>query len=158
MSVISIETAMQHLRADSEDQVLVEGMLSAAEESACQFMQRRFYADADARSAAISAVPEARIVARLAFKQAQAALEGLEWADDRSSALAEAREVLEESLRECEMQARGILANKAIQAACLLILGHLYENREDAVTGTIATELPMGSRSLLMPYRIGMGV
>jgi hypothetical protein len=51
-----------------------------------------------------------------------------------------------------------ILLNPSVRAACLLILGHLYANREDVVTGTIATELPMGFRSLLMPYRIGMGV
>ena len=51
-----------------------------------------------------------------------------------------------------------MIANDAIRAAILLILGHLYANREEVVTGTIATELPMTSRHLLQPYRKGMGV
>jgi hypothetical protein len=51
-----------------------------------------------------------------------------------------------------------MLINPAIKAACLLILGHFYANREDVVTGTIATAMPMGSQALLTPYRIGWGV
>jgi len=51
-----------------------------------------------------------------------------------------------------------ILINPSVRAACLLILGSLYANREDVVVGTISSELPMGSRSLLTPYRVGWGV
>lgn len=50
-----------------------------------------------------------------------------------------------------------IVVNAAIQAAILLILGHLYANREEVITGTIATEIPKGSRSLLWPHRINPG-
>lgn len=50
-----------------------------------------------------------------------------------------------------------IVANHAIRAAMLLILGHLYANREDVVAGVSVAELPMGSRALLAPYRQGMG-
>lgn len=50
--------------------------------------------------------------------------------------------------------------NDAIVAAILLILGKLYSNREDVVTGTGRTvqKLPDGSQYLLQPYRVGMGV
>lgn len=41
--------------------------------------------------------------------------------------------------------------------ACLLILGHLYKNRE-AVTDTVQFEMPMGARALLWPHRICLGV
>lgn len=51
-----------------------------------------------------------------------------------------------------------ILVNPSIRAACLLIAGNLYGNREDIVVGTITSELPMGSKSMLMPYRIGLGL
>jgi hypothetical protein len=51
-----------------------------------------------------------------------------------------------------------MLSNAPFKSACLLILGHLYANREDVVTGTIATELPRGSQALLTPYRVGWGV
>jgi len=36
----------------------------------------------------------------------------------------------------------------------LLIIGHLYENREDVISGKTITEIPMGSRFLLDPYRL----
>lgn len=50
-----------------------------------------------------------------------------------------------------------MVINDAIRAAMLLTLGHLYANREDVVIGTISSVLPLGSRALLAPYRIGMG-
>ena len=52
----------------------------------------------------------------------------------------------------------GIVINPAIQAALLLIVGHLYANREDMVVGVSATQLPSGAEYLLQPSRIGMGV
>lgn len=39
-----------------------------------------------------------------------------------------------------------------IVAAILLLVGHLDQNREQVVTGTIATDLPMGVEALLSPY------
>lgn len=45
----------------------------------------------------------------------------------------------------------GLLANRAINAAALLILGHLHANREAVVQGQ-AVEVPMGAEWLLTPY------
>lgn len=45
-----------------------------------------------------------------------------------------------------------------IVAAILLILGMLYENREDTVIGETVVGLPNGARALLWPHRIGLGV
>jgi uncharacterized phiE125 gp8 family phage protein len=42
---------------------------------------------------------------------------------------------------------------QAIKQAMLLIIGHLYENRSDVLTGTQVNEIPMASRYLLEPYR-----
>lgn len=53
MTVIDIEVAMRHLRAEDFDQSHVELLLAAAEDSAAQYLNRRFYADADALAAAI---------------------------------------------------------------------------------------------------------
>ncbi|MDQ2139582.1 head-tail connector protein [Alcaligenaceae bacterium B3P038] len=50
-----------------------------------------------------------------------------------------------------------MVVNDSIRAAILLILGHLHANRE-AVTSHQTYELPMGSRSLLWPFRVGLGV
>lgn len=113
MSVIAMEIAMQHLRADSADQPLVALLLSAAEQAARDYLDREFYADADALAVAVLAGDAG---------------------DDP------------------------IVINDAIKAACLLILGNLYANREDTVVGVSAVQLPNGSRSLLHPHRIGLGV
>ncbi|MGH8418036.1 MAG: head-tail connector protein [Pseudomonas sp.] len=113
MNAISTDEAMQHVRADDDDRGHVELLLAAAEDSAAQFMNRRFYGDAESLAAAV--------------------LDGTAGSDP-------------------------ILINPSVRAACLLILGNLYANREDVVVGTISSEIPMGSRSLLTPYRIGWGV
>lgn len=113
MNAISLDVAMLHLRAEDGDISHVELLLEAAEDSAEQYINRRFYADTEALAAAV--------------------LDG-------------------------SAGPNPILANASIKAACLLILGSLYSNREDVVIGTISSELPMGSRSLLTPYRVGLGV
>ncbi len=43
---------------------------------------------------------------------------------------------------------------EAIRHAIYLILGNLYDNRQDAVIGTIAEDLKMNSMYLLNPYKI----
>jgi len=53
-----------------------------------------------------------------------------------------------------------IVVNDAILAAMLLILGHLYKNREEVMTGqgSAAVKIPVGAEFLLWPHRIGLGV
>ena len=51
-----------------------------------------------------------------------------------------------------------IVVDDAIRAAILLIFGHLYANREENVTGTIVSDLKIGAKFLLQPYRLGMGI
>ena len=55
-------------------------------------------------------------------------------------------------------EAKAMVVNAPIRAAVLLILGHLYANRESVVIGTITATMPMGAHSLLWPYRVGLGV
>ncbi len=158
MSVISIQTAMQHLLAEQEDRELVQNLLDAAEESAAQYMQRRIYADQAALDAAVALVPAAISSTRIRYEQALAAAQVIEDLDDRNGARERAAKALADSRSALAMEASGIVTNKAIQAACLLILGHLFANREDVATGVTVAELPMGSRHLLQPYRTGLGV
>lgn len=47
---------------------------------------------------------------------------------------------------------------KAIRAAMLLMLGHLYENREAVTYGNQVITLPLGAIHLMTPYRIKMGM
>ena len=113
MSVIDIEVGMQHLRAEAEDQSLVQRYLDAAEDSAMQYLQRRFYVD----NAGLE----------------QAVLNGTAGRDP-------------------------MLITPSILAACLLILGHFYDNRIDVFSDSGCTDLPTGSRSLLAPFRVALGV
>lgn len=51
-----------------------------------------------------------------------------------------------------------IVVNNAIKSAILLILGHLYANREEESIDKATSPLQLGAKSLLLPYRIKMGV
>jgi len=113
MSVIRIEIAMKHCRADEDDENMVQTYLDAAEDYAAKYLGRKLYRDQSVLDAAVLA----------------------ETAGDDPVAL-----------------------TPSIEAACLLITGHLFAHREDVVTGSIASALPRGSEYLLFPYRVGMGV
>ncbi|URL59618.1 phage gp6-like head-tail connector protein [Luteibacter flocculans] len=53
-----------------------------------------------------------------------------------------------------------MVVTPVVKAAALLILGHLYRNREEVVMGdsAAAAQLPVGATTLLWPHRVGLGV
>lgn len=158
MSVIAIDIAMHHLLAEPDDQVLVQEQLDAAEEAAMQFLNRRFYLDQAALDEARAGVPAAMQQAKVANTAAVAAAEAEQDHSLRCRLLEHARQALADAYDQVDAIAYGMMLNPAIQAACLLKLGHLFANREEVVTGSTAVELPLASQHLLMPYRIRMGV
>ncbi|AKS06933.1 head-tail connector protein [Pseudomonas trivialis] len=158
MSVIDIELAMKHLLAEPEDQILVQSQLDGAEEAAQQFLQRRFFADQAAVDLAKSTVIARTQAARTVYRAALVVADDPVNADDRCRLRERARQALSDAFETIDMDDFGIVINKAIEAACLLKLGHLFANREEVVVGSTAVELPLASKSLLMPYRIRMGV
>jgi hypothetical protein len=158
MSVIDIELAMKHLLAEPEDQLLVQAQLDAAEEAAMQFLQRRFFADQATLEIARVAVPARLLAARVVYEAAKLDADGFDDLGDQCRLREQARQRFGDALEAIDLDAYGLVINAAITAACLLKLGHLFANREEVITGTIATELPLASQSLLMPYRIRMGV
>jgi hypothetical protein len=52
----------------------------------------------------------------------------------------------------------GLVPNFAVKAAILLICAHLFENRENVLTGVTAQTLPMGAHDLLRPHRRSFGL
>lgn len=46
---------------------------------------------------------------------------------------------------------------KALKQAMLLMIAHLYENREAVNVGNIVTQIPLGVIHLMTPHRLGMG-
>lgn len=43
----------------------------------------------------------------------------------------------------------------AIKQAAKMLIAHWFENREASISGTIISEVPLGPRTLLMPFRRG---
>lgn len=158
MSVIDISVGMEHLLAEPEDEAMVQIKLNAAEKSAVVYLQRQFFVDQAALNAARATVPAAITQTRSDFEAAIAEASLIENPCDRAEAIDVATHNFKEARDELSRISRGIVINDAIVAGCLLILGNLYANREDVVIGTISSELPKGSSSLLTPYRIEMGV
>lgn len=150
MSIVSIETAMHHLRADADDTVDVQHKLDAAQEMAEQFIGRRIYAD----------YPAVLVAANTALADMEAMM--VERQSVEGSALDPNLKTMQLDQLSTQwydmlMMARGIATNKAIEVAILLILGTLYEHREDVVVGTSIVRLPQAAEHRLQPYRI-MGI
>ncbi len=150
MSIVSIETAIHHLRADADDSLDIQHKLEAAQEMAEQFIGRRIYAN--------------YLFVYAAAKTALADMEALmaEKATILDSNVEDylkniQLEQLDSRWYEVLMSARGIASNTAIEVAILLTLGTLYEHREDVVIGTSIVRLPQAAEHRLQPYRI-MGV
>ncbi len=158
MSVIAIDIAMHHLLAEPDDQVLVQSQLDAAEDAAMSFLNRRFYLDQVALDAARAGVTVLMQEAKAANADAVTAADAEEDHTLRCRLTEHARAALAEAYDRADAIAYGMVVNPAIQAACLLKLGHLFANREEVVTGATVAELPLASQHLLMPYRIRMGV
>src|SRR5690606_9699933 len=138
MSIVSIETAIHHLRADADDSIDIQHKLNGAQEMAEQYMGRRIYAtdvelDAaiDANAIEMNALDSLRI----------GALSG----DVNSYTVKAKLERIENQMYEKLMIARGIVTNPGIEVAILLILGTLYEHREDVVIGTSIVRLPQAA-------------
>lgn len=129
MTIVSIDAALEHLRADSDDTADIQRKIDAAVEIAEQYIGRRIYADK-------VAAKEARAQALIDL-----ALEPVDASD----------------CYELTMQSRAIANNPAIEISVLLILGTLYAHREDVVVGASVAELPIAATHRLQPYRV-MGV
>jgi hypothetical protein len=121
------------------------------------YLQRSFFVDQAALDAARLQVPIMRSEARQKFDAAMAEAALIEDYLLRCEAMGDAKFSLTEALDAATRVARGMVITPNIQSGCLLKLGHLFANREEVVTGTTATELPLASKSLLAPYRVGMG-
>lgn len=159
MSLIDLPTARAHLRVEDdypEEQVAL--YLAAAEQTAAEFLNRRVFVDDSALGAAVGAVPAALTSASAAHTAAIDAAPLIEDCAVRDEALRHAARAFVAARTAARETYDGIVVNDAIKAAILLMLGHLFENRQDNVTGTIVSELPLSARSLLMPFRVGWGV
>lgn len=158
MALVDLLAAKAHLRLGAgypDEQVAP--YLSAAELLAVKFLNRNVYADAEALQAAIAAVPAALIAAGTAYRDAVMAADAVTDPIARCANRDYAHDVYRAAQTAARQARVGIVVNDLIKAGILLILGHLFENREDVVAGVSVAQLPRGSQHLLTPYRVEMG-
>ena len=155
MSFVTVGEAKLHLRVDHADEdALITMCIAAAELSAVSIIERNVYTDSTALNAAIAAAPAALAAALSAYQAAVTAAELLTETD----LIDEALRVAEADYLRAKIQSRqthdGIVVNDSIKSAVMLIVGHLYANREDVATGVSVTKLPNGAEWLLQPYKV----
>ena len=154
MSLVTLESAKLHLRVDSSDEdALIAVYITAAEQSAVSLLDRGVYADDTALTAAKAAAPGALETASAAY---DAAIEAAQAMTDDALQAAATQTAENAWLKACVTHRQtmdGMVVNEAIRAAVLLIVGHLFANREDVVAGVSVAQLPNGAEWLLQPYK-----
>ena len=155
MSFVTLAEAKLHLRVDGTDEDSLIGLyINAAEQAAIKAMDRGVYADGTALQTAMTAAPAALTAATAAKEAAVTAAEALTDADEKAAALKAAENAYLRANVAYRQAGDGLVVNDQIKAAVLLIVGHLYANREDVVVGASVSALPNGADHLLQPYKV----
>lgn len=158
MSIVDLSTAKAHLRLEDDypdSQVLPK--LEASERMAAEFLNRRIYGADSELATAVSGVPTALVAAGAAYQVALTTADAIDDEVARCAAQGYARRVYREAQAAAGETYAGIVINQQIEAAILLTLGHLFENRQDVQQGAVQ-QLPVGATQLLFPFRVGLGV
>lgn len=155
MSFVTTSEAKLHLRVDSADEDALIGVyITAAEQMAVALLDRGVYADGTALGVAKAAAPGELETASAAY---DAAIEAAQAMTDDALQAAATQTAENAWLKACVTHRQtmdGMVVNEAIRAAVLLIVGHLFANREDVVAGVSVAQLPNGADYLLQPYKV----
>lgn len=155
MSFVTLAEAKAHLRVyGNDDDALIGIYIAASEKSAVAAVDRGVYADDAAKDAAIAAAPAALSSATAAYTAAITAAHELADACEQAAAVKAANTAYARAQVAFRQVMDGIVADETIKSAVLLIVGHLYENREDVVAGQALSKLPNGSEWLLQQYKV----
>lgn len=148
MSVVTLAEAKLHLRVTGDgENTLIQGHINAAEQSAAEWMGRLFYGDQTALTNARAGVPGALAAATEAYVSAVDAAGSLSVDVEVAAALKAANDDYINAQTKARMVHAGLIIDDAIRAAVLLIVGSLYEDREQA-------DIPRGALSLLQPKKV----
>ncbi len=175
---VSLAEAKKHLRVDhDDDDTLIMGLIATARRS-CEIRARRSFVtqtlemslEAWPDSEIVLPMPPLQSVTSITYIDAAGATQTVPSTDYLVYPNVEPGLVLLKSTAawpSAELQAGpgiklryvagyglAIAVPALYKAAMLLMIGHLYENREAVVVGTIVTQLPMAVESLLMHERV----
>lgn len=155
MTFVTLPEAKLHLRVDSADEDALIGVyITAAEQMAIALLDRGVYADDTALGVAKAAAPGELDTAIAAYESAIAAAEALADETAKAASIQTAGNGLLRAKVAHRQAMDGMVVNEAIKAAVLLIVGHLYVNREDVVAGVSVAQMPNGAEWLLQPYKV----
>lgn len=155
--LVSPEEARAQVRGDAADDASLALYARAAERAVMNFLNRKVYAtqeeldDAQAQAALDVSVVET------SYEDAREAAYALESVDAREAALRVARQTYERAKSEIVEIERGIVVEDDIKVGVLLVLGHLFRNREATSTDRVQM-IELGAYQFLWPYRVGLGV
>lgn len=156
MSLISLDDARDQCRVEPDyPAAQLQPYIDAAEAAASAYLNRRIYCDQAAFDATVDGLGDVLLAASAAYADASMAAAVITDDLQRSALLDIADARLEAAKVAADRAIHGIVVNAAIDAAMRLLLGHLFANREDVLTGmrAAAVAVPMGARDLLRPYR-----
>jgi hypothetical protein len=154
--LVDLPTAKLHLRVThDEEDALLAAFLPTAEEQVSAFLNRNVYAAQSDLEAAQAAAPAALTTARAALDTVTTAALELASAQERDATTAAALAAFRDAVDGYERVMRGMLVTESVRTAILLITASLWEHRgdEDVIVG-----VPAAARSILWPFRTGIGV
>ena len=155
MSFVQLSEAKLHLRVDSLDEdALIAVYIVAAEQSAVSLLDRGVYADGTALGAAKASAPADLTAATATYTAAIAAAQALADATEQAAATQAAEYAYLRAQVAYRQAMDGMVVNDTIKSAVLLIVGHLYANREDVVAGVSVAQMPNGAEWLLQPFKV----
>lgn len=154
MAIVSLAQARAHVRVEADYPAeQLQAAIDGAQDAAQTYLNRAVYEDGAALAAARGGYAEAMGVAARVRDAAFAEAVFIDDPVERTASIGLAKLQYREAVAAADRCIHGIVVNPSIQSAVLLIVGHLYANRSAVVTGTISTEVDLGSKSLLRPYR-----
>lgn len=146
--MIDLTLAREHLKADDEDieDALIQQYIDSAVSICENFCNRKFYEDAASQLTDFD----------LALTELSAARDTLNTLitdndDELMVGIYNDRYIRQRA--NALFRINGLVIDNTITAAVLMLLGHLYRNRQEVVVGQVnALHVPIGARRILEPY------